>query len=638
MNIKPLKMGLLVKWMLAFTFASCCIVAHLNAAIFTVTTTADDGPGSLREAINNSNITPGPNTIDFAVTGTISPITDLPTITNTVTIDGYLGSPGGATPNTADIHAPNNAVITIEIRGPGAGFALPGPVNGLTLGAGSDGSIIRGLAIDNFASFPPDGPSGGSGILIESTNNRIEGCFVGSNTSGSVSFPCFTAISIFNDNNVIGGPTNEARNLLAGHYGSTGIVQNIGSFTVIQGNTIGLDRSGTISLMPAQRLGILTQFNQGVAILNNVIAGNSAANLFIQDSDDNLVQNNFIGTDVFGTQAVLPNGLGVLVGQSPINGPTTILIDSNLISGNTYGIHVGENYFSVFPYIGVKITNNFIGVDQSGTLPLPNLLDGIWIKFAKDTYIAGNTISANGRHGIRTGKSIGADIKNNFIGTDVSTMLSLGNQADGIRLGTTGIGLQSACDVIGGAKPGEGNFIAYNGGSGIRTFSYVEDETIIGNVIFNNGKYGIYLGPFSKENVIGIFRSVGSNRIIGDIQSQGNSNLGPLGTSNLIFTNGKDGIKLVNSDKNIIQSNIINDNNGYGIVILDSKHNEIGSPKEGSSTIPPVLSNIISNNKEYGILVISKCRHSHNEILFNIIEHNLKGSIKFEKQTCNSKT
>ncbi len=70
---------------------------------FEVTTTADSGPGSLRQAIlDSNNATGGTNTIDFAIPGTgvrtIAPASPLPAITNPVVIDGttqpgYAGAP-----------------------------------------------------------------------------------------------------------------------------------------------------------------------------------------------------------------------------------------------------------------------------------------------------------------------------------------------------------------------------------------------------------------------------------------------------------------------------------------------------------------------------------------------------------------
>ena len=71
-------------------------------ASFVVTTTADSGPGSLREAITLSNTTPGFDDILFAIPGTgvqtIALEAPLPAITDSVTIDattqpGWSGSP-----------------------------------------------------------------------------------------------------------------------------------------------------------------------------------------------------------------------------------------------------------------------------------------------------------------------------------------------------------------------------------------------------------------------------------------------------------------------------------------------------------------------------------------------------------------
>src|SRR5579862_2537656 len=50
-----------------------CGVTVSNAAVFTVTSIADSGPGTLRQAILDSNARPastGSNTIEFAFTGT----------------------------------------------------------------------------------------------------------------------------------------------------------------------------------------------------------------------------------------------------------------------------------------------------------------------------------------------------------------------------------------------------------------------------------------------------------------------------------------------------------------------------------------------------------------------------------------
>src|SRR6516225_6390000 len=51
---------------LAGILAACSLYAQTEPTTFTVTTFADSGPGSLRQAILNANAEPGPNRITFA--------------------------------------------------------------------------------------------------------------------------------------------------------------------------------------------------------------------------------------------------------------------------------------------------------------------------------------------------------------------------------------------------------------------------------------------------------------------------------------------------------------------------------------------------------------------------------------------
>src|SRR6476660_3236591 len=86
--------------------------------VFTVTNINDTGTGSLRQAITDAN-SMGGGMITFNIPGTgihtISPMTALPTITQTVTIDGYTqpGSSANTNPPTMGI----NAVLLIELNG-----------------------------------------------------------------------------------------------------------------------------------------------------------------------------------------------------------------------------------------------------------------------------------------------------------------------------------------------------------------------------------------------------------------------------------------------------------------------------------------------------------------------------------------
>src|SRR5215211_2773607 len=87
--------------------------AHAVPTTFTVTNTNDSGAGSLRQAIFVANANLGADTINFNIPGsgvkTISPDSELPNITEAVTINGY--TQGDAHPNT--LARGNNAVLNI---------------------------------------------------------------------------------------------------------------------------------------------------------------------------------------------------------------------------------------------------------------------------------------------------------------------------------------------------------------------------------------------------------------------------------------------------------------------------------------------------------------------------------------------
>ncbi|MBV8312287.1 MAG: hypothetical protein JO344_18045, partial [Planctomycetaceae bacterium] len=81
-------------------------------ASFLVINTVDRGPGSLRQAILDSNAATGQaNTIDFSIGSggvqTIAPVSPLPALTSPVTIDG-TSQPG---------YDPNNPAPMIELSG-----------------------------------------------------------------------------------------------------------------------------------------------------------------------------------------------------------------------------------------------------------------------------------------------------------------------------------------------------------------------------------------------------------------------------------------------------------------------------------------------------------------------------------------
>jgi hypothetical protein len=139
-------------------------------ATFTVATTADAGPGSLRQAILDANATPDPDDIAFDIPGTgvqtIALASALPPTNGPLLIDGFTQP--GASPNT--MSDGDNAVRLIELDGTNAG-----PSAGLILAGGF--ATVRGLTINHFA---------GDGIDIASGDNTVEGNSVRGNGGNGV--------------------------------------------------------------------------------------------------------------------------------------------------------------------------------------------------------------------------------------------------------------------------------------------------------------------------------------------------------------------------------------------------------------------------------------------------------------------
>jgi hypothetical protein len=168
-------------------------------ASFLVASVADNGPGSLRQAILDSNAATGQtNTITFSIPGTgihtITPLASLPAITQAVVVDGFSQPGYAGTP-------------LIEVSGQSVSSG-----DGLTIIA--SGSTIRGLAIGEFVF--------GAGIVLAgetASGNQIVDNVIGSDASGSEPRANAYGIQIVfgAHDNVIGGTGLALGNLIAGN-------------------------------------------------------------------------------------------------------------------------------------------------------------------------------------------------------------------------------------------------------------------------------------------------------------------------------------------------------------------------------------------------------------------------------------
>ena len=490
----------------------------------------DDGAGNctLRAAIEEANASVGTDTIGFNLTTTdpgynatttswtIRPGTPLPTTTDPMIIDGYT-QPRAAPATTSTL-----ATLKIELDGSNGGV----DTNGLVIAGGN--STVAGLTINRF---------GGNGIhILGNGGNSIDGNYIGTDVTGTVGLGN-SRYGVWVDNapdNTIGGASASQRNVISGNstfFGAGVTIEGLGaSSNVLLGNFIGTDVSGTLPI--PNQIGVHVVRSDGNVIggtsagARNVISGNTANGVQIssqgslsQGGENNFVQGNFIGTDVSGAQP-LGNGAN---GISLINGRDNTIGGTepgarNVISANGFG-RSNPNFDGDFNGIriqrnknitGDKIQGNYIGTDVTGTVDLGNAGNGILIRGGKNNLIggatpsAGNVISGNERRGILVVDD----------GNQSGPLPATGNSIQGNYIGTSADGNSP----VGNGQ--EGVFIGFSvGGGGANDNSVGGRSNGEGNTIAHNGRSGVLVNTvWNKSNAI-----------------QGNS----------IHSNGEQGIELV---------------------------------------------------------------------------------------------
>jgi len=493
----------------------------------TVNTTADDtSPDttlSLREAIEVSNGTlpvsslstqeqaqvSGPigstNTIDFNIpktdpgynpaTGvwTITPLQSqgqLPTISNnTAIIDGY--SQPGASKNTLAVG--DNAKLAVAIDG------SQSDNEGLMIN--QPGTKVLGLDIENFKVS--------EGVVIyKATDVQIAGCFIGVDPTGETAAPDGDGVVIYNSSNIIGGPDVGDRNVISGNHGDginlpTGFynpLQITQTGNVTENNYIGVDAAGTKAIMNrgygVEDFGSGDTYGGTAPGTGNVISGNYYGGLTNQGSIT--IEGNYVGTDATGHVALGNGSSGSGISDIEPTGATSIttIITDNVVSGNDYGVSVGVATGSQST---CTIAGNKIGTDVTGTTALGNIGRGLVVNGPANAVVQNNVISANGNGvligGINQSAVVNDVLQGNFIGTDKTGLVPLGNKQDGIDInGSSNV-------TIGGGGPGQPNVIANNGGYGINLLNIGQQDKFSQNSIFGNANAGILVLSVSNNGI-----------------------------------------------------------------------------------------------------------------------------------------
>jgi titin len=186
------------------------------------------------------------------------------------------------------------------------------------VGFGAAGNTIGG--IERGARNVISG-NGRHGVLMYGTGNFVQGNFIGTDVTGTAAIGNHFGIKLatgdpsVTTDNTVGGTTPGARNVISGNTRWGVLIEEGASGDFVQGNLIGTDATGTVAV--GNEIGVLIddagpQNTIGGTIpgARNVISGNLVGVALEHPAKDNLVQGNYIGTDVNGTSAI-SNGIGV---------------------------------------------------------------------------------------------------------------------------------------------------------------------------------------------------------------------------------------------------------------------------------------------------------------------------------------
>jgi VCBS repeat-containing protein len=270
--------------------------------------------------------------------------------------------------------------------------------------------------------------------------------------------------------------------------------------------------------------------------------GNFSDGIQLDTVGGNIIEGNYIGTDVSGSVA-RPNNIGIRVLSTNNRIGTNSdglddLLERNLVSGNgSTNISIGAG--------GNIITGNFIGPNAAGTnRPTGSPGANVGISLSGNTNTiggtapgAGNLISGNAIRGVEISGATGTVVQGNWIGTTVDGLNPLGNG--------WGIGLLGAHNtIVGGSAAGAHNVISGNSGFGVNIGFGASGTQLSGNSIGLNADGTALLGNHAD----GVF-------------IQGSTTINNMVNANVIAGNDG-GVRIFAGVGNTISQNSIYSNEG----------------------------------------------------------------------------
>jgi hypothetical protein len=246
----------------------------------------------------------------------------------------------------------------------------------------------------------------------------------------------------------------------------------------------------------------------------------SGDGILLDTNGGDVIQGNYVGTDVTGTVAQPNSGNGIQIidtRDNTIGGTTSST--GNVISGNA-----GEGLrIDGAPATGNLVQGNFIGTSASGSAAVGNNNSGIYIRRAPGNSVIGNDVSGNlgfagiticgnatfcggGDFGTQGNNATGNVVQGNLVGATAA----LGNNQAGVSIDGAPNTLVGG---IGGVTANTHNFIGFNKTNGVQIFSAGSDgNKILGNAFASNN-VGISVGILAPA---GTGNTLGQNSIAAD--------------------------------------------------------------------------------------------------------------------------
>ena len=332
-----------------------------------------------------------------------------------------------------------------------------------------------------------------------------------------------------------------------------------------------INGNGVIEIDFNQNGGLVVAVGATGSVIEGLYLTNSSGDSLTINANDVEVYSNRIGIDINGNaKGNIGNGIvvntrvtGTIIGSNPNN---VSGLPSNVISNNLNGISLNGSS-------SATIVSNFVGTNIAGTVAMPNVGSGITLLNSDGNIIGGtvytnsegitnnptgtkgtvpivyifpplgNLISGNGDHGISLTTSDSNKFYGNFIGVDVSGILELGNDGDGI-------------------------FIVESSGNSMLGCNITQEPFVYYNVCSGNGANGIHLTDCTNTKVQGNFAGIGSNNAT--VIANGANGLlvdgdtthtvvgGPIPLGNVLSGNTVDGVAVVDTASDLISYNTFN--------------------------------------------------------------------------------